>query len=403
MTSVDDELLDRVRVQLAQQPRSVSRASGVAGLAGVDGVDGVAPDMVAAALRADGTVLGDAMVLDVVEALRLESIGAGPLQPLLERRGVTDVLVNGPSDVFVDDGDGLSRVPVRFPDDGAVRRLAQRLAAAAGRRLDDSQPFVDARLPDGTRLHAALSPVARPGTCLSLRVPSTRTFALADMVAAGAFDARCRDLLADCVRSRAAIVISGGTGVGKTTLLAALLAEVPGDHRIVVVEDSHELDPMHPHVVWLEGRPANVEGAGLVSLRDLVRQALRMRPDRLVVGEVRGAEVVDLLAAMNTGHEGACTTLHANAVTDVPARFEALGVAAGLGRPAVHALLASSIDLVVHLVRGRDRVRRVAAIGVLHSRDDGLVEIAPAVEFPVGGEPRTGPGADRLESILARA
>ena len=210
-----------------------------------------------------------------------------------------------------------------------MRRLAQRLAGMAGRRLDDSAPFADLRLPDGSRCHAVLAPVSRPGTSISLRVPPARAFTLDELLDAGTLTPGGAELLQALVAARVAFLVSGGTGSGKTTLLAALLSLVDPAERLVLVEDASELRPDHPHVVALEGRPANVEGAGAIDLRTLVRQALRMRPDRLVVGEVRGAEVVDLLAALNTGHDGGCGTLHANSAVDVPARLEALALAAG--------------------------------------------------------------------------
>ena len=280
-----------------------------------------------------GVPVGDAAVLALHDRLREDVLGAGPLEPLLRLPGVTDVLVNGADAVFVDRGDGLERTEVVFADDAAVRRLAQRLAAAAGRRLDDASPHVDLRLADGTRFHAVLAPIARPGTVISLRVPRRRGFTLDELTDAGTVTTDAARLLRGVVEARLAFVVSGGTGTGKTTLLAALLGLVPADERIVVVEDSSELRPDHPHVVGLESRTANVEGAGEIPMRTLVRQALRMRPDRLVVGEVRGDEVTDLLAAMNTGHEGGCGTVHANSAADVPARFEALAMAAGMSRP----------------------------------------------------------------------
>jgi pilus assembly protein CpaF len=341
-------------------------------------------------------------VLTIVDELRRETVGAGPLEPLLRLEGVTDVLVNGADEVHLDRGSGLERTSVTFPDDAAVRRLAQRLAAQAGRRLDDASPWVDARLPDGTRLHAVLSPLARPGTLISLRVPARRSFTLEELVAAGTLTPDAGAWLVRIVAARVAFVVSGGTGSGKTTLLAALLSIVPPAERLVVVEDATELRPDHPHVVGLEARPANVEGAGLVTMRDLVRQALRMRPDRLVVGEVRGAEVVDLLAALNTGHEGGCGTVHANSPADVPARFEALGVAAGLPQAAVHSQLAAGLSLVVHLDRDERGLRRLRQVGMLVAGDDALVRCVPAVSFDVDGTSR-GPAWDRLAALLARA
>ena len=357
------------------------------------------PDRVAAALRSEGRLVGDAAVLAVVDALRREVVGAGPLQELLQRPDVTDVLVNGPDEVYVDRGDGLELTGVRFADDAAVRRLAQRLAAAGGRRLDDASPFVDVRLRDGCRFHAVLAPVAQPGTCLSLRVPARRVFDLDDLVAAGSIPADGRDLLLALVEARAAFLVSGGTGTGKTTLLATLLSAVAPRERLVLVEDAAELRPRHPHVVTLEARRPNLEGAGGITLQDLVRQALRMRPDRLVVGEVRGAEVVDLLAALNTGHEGGCGTLHANSAGDVPTRLEALAVCAGLSRDAAHAQIAAAVDAVVHLYRGGDGRRRVAEIAVLE-QVDGVVRALTAVRFSPAGRVETGDGARRLERLL---
>lgn len=357
------------------------------------------PHSVAAAMRAEHHVAGSGTVLALVDQLRSETRGAGPLDPLLSTPGVTDVLVNGPDEVYLDRGLGLERSTVRFPDEDSVRRLAQRLAAQAGRRLDDASPWVDARLDDGTRLHAVLAPLARPGTLVSLRVPARRTYTLEELRTAGSLTDGGLELLRRVVARRAAFVVTGGTGSGKTTLLAALLSAVEPGERLVIVEDATELRPDHPHVVGLEARPANVEGAGLVTVRDLVRQALRMRPDRLVVGEVRGAEVVDLLAALNTGHEGGCGTLHANSTVDVPARFEALGVAAGLPREAVHSQLGASLDLVIHLVRGSDGLRRLEQVAVLVQGRDGVVTCLPAMSF-VLDRVEPGPGHARLESVL---
>ncbi len=351
---------------------------------------------VAAALRAEGGVLGDAEVLGITAALRAEITGLGPLDPLLADPAVTDVLVNGPDAVWVDRGDGLERAGVRLADEAAVRRLACRLAGSAGRRLDEASPCVDARLPGGLRLHAVLPPVAVPGTLVSLRVPARRPFALADLVAAGTLAPVLAQALRRLVDARRSFLVSGGTGTGKTTLLSCLLGLVPPDERVLLVEDSGELAPAHPHVVRLQARRANVEGVGEVGLTDLVRQALRMRPDRLVVGEVRGAEVVDLLAALNTGHEGGCGTVHANAAADVPARLEALGVAAGLTREALHSQLAAAVDVVVHLVRPGGGARRVDRLCVLRRGDDGLVRAVEALD----ADGRPGPGADAFERLL---
>lgn len=353
---------------------------------------------VAHALRAEQQVVGSADVLALVDRLRSEMLGAGPLDAVLALPGVTDVLVNGARQVFADCGDGLEPVDIRFEGEDVVRRLAQRMAAIAGRRLDDAAPWVDARLPDGTRLHAVLAPLARPGTVISLRVPSRTVYSLGDLGALGMLAGGADEQLRRIVAARASFVVTGGTGSGKTTVLAAMLALVDPADRIVVVEDSTELRPDHRHVVGLEARPPNVEGAGAVTVRDLVRQALRMRPDRLVVGEVRGAEVVDLLAALNTGHEGGCGTLHANSAADVPARFEALGVAAGLARDAVHSQLAAGVDLVVHLGRGAGGERRVREIAVL-TAVDGWVRAVPALSFD-GMAAIRGPGWERYLALV---
>lgn len=356
---------------------------------------------VAEALRGRGHVVTDTSLLTLVEEIRRHSVGAGPLEDLLGLSGLTDVLVNGPDLVYVDRGGGLELTPVRFADEAELRTFAQRLAAAAGRRLDTAMPYVDARLADGTRVHAVLGTLAWPGTCVSLRVPARTRLTLDDWVGRGSMDATGARLLEQVVRSRLAFLVTGGTGSGKTTLLATLLGLVPADQRILVVEDSRELDPDHPHVVRLEGRPVNAEGQGGISLTVLVRQALRMRPDRLVVGEVRGAELGDLLTAMNTGHEGGCGTIHANSPADVPARLEALAALGGWSRAAVHAQVAAALHAVIHLRRDHDGRRRLTAVHVL-VRDDGtgLVRAEAALSFGPDATVTRGPGCDRLEGLL---
>lgn len=360
------------------------------------------PARVAAALRAQGRLLGDTEVLGGTEELRGELVGAGPLEPLLADPSVTDVLVSAPDRVWVDRGTGLELTAVTFPDAASVRRLAQRLAAVAERRLDDARPWVDARLPDGTRMHAVIPPVAVGSTCLSLRVVRPRAFSLDELVRAGTVPPGGDRVLRALVRARLSFLISGGTGSGKTTLLSSLLGLVGERERIVLAEDSAELRPDHPHVVRLESRTANQEGSGRVTLRDLVRQALRMRPDRLVVGEVRGAEVTDLLAALNTGHEGGCGTVHANTAADVPARLEALGTAAGLDRAALHSQLAAALDVVVHVARDSAGRRRIAEMHVLERAADGMVVTVPALRWG----PETfmpGPGWRHLRALMGEA
>jgi len=383
--SLDPELLGRVRDELVRSGGAPT------------------PARVASALRAvSGGLHGDIEVREVLRGLQSEIVGAGPLQTLLADPRVTDVLVNGPEEVWVDRGTGLERTAVRFADDAAVRRLAVRLVNPTGRRLDDAQPWVDARMADGSRLHAVLPPIAPRGTLISLRIPRRRVFTLEELVSSGSVSPDGADLLQRLIDARAAFVVSGGTGTGKTTLLSALLSFASPSERLLIVEDSGELMPDHPHVVRLEARPANVEGAGEVSLRDLVRQALRMRPDRVVVGEVRGAEVVDLLAALNTGHEGGCGTVHANSAVDVPARLEALAAVAGLDRAALHSQLASGLRIAVHLSRSGSGARRVAQVCVLRRGPDGLVVAVPAWSWDgsaPAGTPE--PAAGELAQLLS--
>lgn len=349
-------------------------------------------------LRENGLVVSDATVLNVIQRLRSVSAGAGPLEALLALPDLTDVVVNGWQQVFIDQGQGLEATASPFSSDDDVRRLAVRLAAGAGRRLDDSVPFADTRLPDGTRFHVVLAPIASPGTCLSLRVPSKRDFALDDWLANGSIDQQMYETLHRIIQVKKSFLISGGTGTGKTTLLSSLLNEVPCQERIVIIEDSRELAPSHPHCIRLEARPANSEGAGRITLADLVRQALRMRPDRLVLGEARGAELVDLLAAMNTGHEGGCGTLHANSAHDVPARLEALASLGGLSRAACQAQVTSAVDAVVHLSRVGAR-RHIGQIGVVKRKADGDVVVVDAL-VTEAGKTKPSEGSIELERML---
>lgn len=359
----EHELLELVRVRLAGLGRDYR------------------PSDVAEALRSLGAVVSDALVLRTLDQLRRSSIGAGPLEVLVREPGVTDVLVNGPDQVWVDRGRGLERSSVRFASEEEVRALAVRLAAGAGRRLDDASPCVDARLPDGTRLHAVLSVLASPGTCISLRIPSPGGLGLDDFVANGSMSRQTAELMRRLVVSKVAFLVTGGTGTGKTTLLGALLECVPATERLLVVEDSRELAPRHPHCIRLESRLANSEGVGAISMTHLVRQALRMRPDRLVLGEVRGAELCDMLTALNTGHEGGCGTVHANSAADLPARLEALAALGGLGREACHAQVASALRVVVHIRRWPDGHRGVAQVGVLERAPDGRVQVVEAIRI----------------------
>jgi pilus assembly protein CpaF len=355
---------------------------------------------VTAAVRHEGTVLGGPGMVVLVAEVRSELTGFGPLEPLLADPGVTDVLVNGPAEVWLDSGDGLVRADIRFRDETAVRRLAQRLAASAGRRLDVARPTVDARLAGGIRLHVVLPPVSPSGTVISLRVARRRAFTLEELVDRGTVAPGLDRVLDDLVRARVSFLVTGGTGTGKTTVLATLLSRVPDRERIVLVEDSGELAPVHPHVVRLEARTANVEGAGTVDLRALVRETLRMRPDRIVVGEVRGGEVVELLAALNTGHDGGAGTVHASSAAALPARLEALALAAGLPREALHSQLAAGVQVVVHLDREPHGLRVVREVGCLERGTDGLARVVTALRVESSGSVTSGPAATVLRCLL---
>jgi pilus assembly protein CpaF len=359
-------------------------------------------DLVAEVLDGEAVVLGQTGALRARTELAAQVLGAGPLEALLADPQVTDVLVNAGSGVWVDRGEGLIRADCIIGDERAVRRLAVRLAGIAGRRLDDTSPYVDGLLPGGVRLHAVLPPIAVEGSHISLRVPRQVAPSLSELARWGMFGPGWLRVLEALVSRRCSFVVSGGTGSGKTTLLGALLGEVDVRERIVVVEDVRELVVIHPHVIRLQSRPANIEGRGQIGLTSLVRQSLRMRPDRLVVGEVRGAEVREMLAALNTGHEGGCGTLHANTAADVVARFEALGALAGLGPTAVHAQLLSAVQVVVHLRRSSGH-RFVDTVAVLTRSADGRPEVRSGLSGGSEGSTALGPAWPLLAKLLELA
>jgi pilus assembly protein CpaF len=335
---------------------------------------------VAEALGEDGIVLPPATLAPVVRAVGDELTGLGPLAPLLADPAVTDVLVNGPDDVWVERAGGIERAAVRFPSAAAVAALVQRVVAPLGLRVDESRPWVDARLPGGERFHAVLPPLAPDGPVVTIRTFAKRRLELGDLIELGALDTATARLLEAMVAAGIAIAVSGATGTGKTTLLNILAAAIPSRERVVTIEDVAELRLPGPHVVRLEARPPNVEGRGEVPLRELVRNALRMRPDRIVVGEVRGPEVMDMLQAANTGHRGLLTTLHAGGPDEVPARLEAMALTApGAGLDVVRRLVAGGIGAVVHLERaptGRP-TRRVSVVAELVATDDDRVLAIP--------------------------
>ncbi|WP_353065814.1 TadA family conjugal transfer-associated ATPase [Arcanobacterium hippocoleae] len=296
--------------------------------------------------------------------------GAGEtLTPLLEDPAVTDVLVNGTAGVWVDRGSGLTRLPdsqiePELQTEPGIRALAVRLAATCGQRLDDAAPIVDGTFPSGVRLHAVLPPLSAEGPLISLRTHRRKSLSLPQLIANGSIHPQFAQILQAFITKKANVIISGATGAGKTTFLSAMLQLVPHTERILVIEESAELRPPHPHVIHLQERRANVQGIGKISMSELVRAAMRMRPDRIVLGECRGAEVRDVLSALNTGHDGGWATIHANSAADVPARLVALGALAGMQESAVAAQAASALDAVVH-IRRSGSLRYVSEIGVL--------------------------------------
>lgn len=329
------------------------------------------------AVGSSGRLLGSEGTLSALDRVRAELKGLGPLEHLLTDHSVTDILVNGPHDVWVDGPTGLRQIGRAFRDDDEVRALAVRLIAAGGRRLDDGSPAVDVRL-ENLRVHAVIAPISTAGTLLSIRIRRSRVFSLPELMAKGTVAPAMARALTLMMQHRLNFLISGATGTGKTTLLSTLLG-LAGEHeRVVMVEDAAELDPAHRHTVGLQTRHGNLEGAGVLDLAELVRQALRMRPDRLVVGECRGPEVRELLAAMNTGHDGGGGTVHANSANAVPARLGALAALAGLSPDALALQAASALDVLVHVVRD-SRGRRVESIGLLGLSQDNKLIVRPVL------------------------
>jgi pilus assembly protein CpaF len=290
---------------------------------------------------------------------------------LLSNANITDILVNGHKEVWIDQGQGLEKTKLTFLNEESVRSLAQKLALSTGRRLDQSQPYVDAQLTKTIRLHAVLSPIANPGTIISLRIHRPQILSLPELVISKTLTTPQKEFLTKIIVDNKSFVICGGTGSGKTTLLNSLLSVCENNQRILIIEDSRELNPQHLNVVSLEGRPANIEGMGLITMKDLIKQSLRMRADRLIIGEVRGAEVIDWLGALNTGHTGSAGTIHANSIHEVINRFESLGLMAGLSKETIHSQLRTALDYVIHIERNSDGKRQIKAIGEFQTDSTG--------------------------------
>jgi len=334
-------------------------------------------DAVAEELAIDRTPLSRAERVRVAQEIADDILGYGPLEPFLRDDSVTEIMVNGAEDVYIERQGRLERTSVAFTDDNHVLRIIDRIVSQIGRRVDEGSPMVDARLPDGSRVNAIIPPLSLRGPTLTIRKFSRDPYTLADLASFSALTPAAATFLAACVRGKVNILISGGTGSGKTTLLNALSGFVPGNERIVTIEDAAELQLQQRHVVSLEARPPNIEGEGEVRIRELVRNALRMRPDRIIVGEVRGAETLDMLQAMNTGHEGSLTTIHANTPRDALHRLEMLVLMGGVELPlrAVREQIASAFDLIIHLVRLIDGSRRVSKITEVFGLEGDVVTL----------------------------
>jgi pilus assembly protein CpaF len=323
----------------------------------------------------------------LVREVLYETLGLGPLEPLLADPNINDILVNGADSVWIDRDGCLEETEIRFKDDNHLLHVISRIVARVGRRVDESSPIVDARLPDGSRVNAIIPPLALNGPILSIRRFRPTPFTIADLIEKGAVSLAMAEFLGLAVQARLNILISGGTSAGKTTLLNTLSSFISDDERIVTIEDTAELRLQQRHVVRLESRPSNIEGQGAVSQRELVKNALRMRPDRIVVGEVRGAEALDMLQAMNTGHEGSLTTVHSNSARDALSRIETLVLMAGidLSQRSIREQIGSAFDLVVQIKRLSDGTRRVCSISEITGVQDGVISMQELFEFKQDG------------------
>ncbi len=321
----------------------------------------------------------------LLEDLTDDVLGHGPIERLLADDTITEVMINGPSEVWIERAGRITRSSVRFADDDHLRRIINKIVNQVGRRIDESSPMVDARLPDGSRVNAVLPPVSLSGPLVTIRKFGRERLGMADMVRLGAITADAVEFLQACLQAKLNVLIAGGTGSGKTTMLNALSASIPNSERIVTIEDAAELKLDQIHVLRLEARPPNIEGEGEISIRELVRNALRMRPDRIIVGEVRGAEALDMLQAMNTGHDGSMCTVHANSTRDALARIETMVLMAGFDLPmkAIRQQVASALDLVVHLDRMPDGSRRVMAITEVLRMEGDIVTLQDLYTYDV--------------------
>jgi len=359
---------------------------------------------------AEDLLLAESLPLSIVERDRLvaevhnELFGLGPLEPLLSDPTISDILVNSYANIYIERRGKLEKTSISFKDDEHLRRVIERIVSTVGRRIDEAQPMVDARLPDGSRVNAIIPPLALDGPVLSIRRFGTNPLKMPALIENGALTKEIAILFEMCVRARLNIVISGGTGAGKTTLLNALSAYIPANERIVTIEDSAELQLQQPHVVRLETRPPNIEGKGEVAQRDLVRNALRMRPDRIVIGEVRGGEAIDMLQAMNTGHDGSLTTIHANTPRDALSRLETMIQMTGmrLSDRAMRQQIASAVNVVIQVARLTDGTRRITSISEITGMEGETTAMQEVFQFERTGVDSTGKVIGRFRTTGIR-
>lgn len=355
-------------------------------------------------LAEENIPLSDGQRIALEQEVLNETFGLGPIEPLLHDPDVSDILVNTHSQVFVERFGQLEPTDVRFDDDGHLMKIIDRIVSRVSRRIDESSPMVDARLPDGSRVNAIIPPLALDGPILSIRRFGVRTLGLDDLLELGSLSPGMAEILRGAIKARLNTMIAGGTGSGKTTLLNALSAYIPGDERIVTIEDAAELQLLQPHVVRLETRPPNIEGKGEITQRDLVRNALRMRPDRIVVGEVRGNEVLDMLQAMNTGHDGSLTTVHANSARDALHRLETLMLLSGVALPsaAMREQISAALDLIIHVTRMSDGTRRVVGVSEIVGMEQQVVAMQDIFVFRKTGVTEEGKVMGQYEATGIR-
>jgi len=369
-----------------------------------DRVHGEVSRLAEGLLHAENLPLSTADRDRLVSEVHHELFGLGPLEPLLADPTISDILVNSYSSIYIERRGKLEKTSISFKDDEHLRRVIERIVSTVGRRIDEAQPMVDARLPDGSRVNAIIPPLALDGAVLSIRRFGIDPLRMPALIENGALTKEIAILFEMCVRARLNIIISGGTGAGKTTLLNALSAFIPADERIVTIEDSAELQMQQPHVVRLETRPPNIEGRGEVTQRDLVRNTLRMRPDRIVIGEVRGGEAIDMLQAMNTGHDGSLTTIHANSTRDALARLETMVQMTGmrLSDRAMRQQIASAVNLVIQVARLTDGTRRIVSISEITGMEGETITMQEIFQFERTGVDGTGKVIGRFRTTGIR-